>query len=31
MLYTEDGLHPNEAGRAWIAEKIADYLEGEIE
>lgn len=29
-LYTMDGLHPNEVGRARIAEKIADYLEGEI-
>ncbi|MCM1188883.1 MAG: SGNH/GDSL hydrolase family protein [bacterium] len=28
-LYTMDGLHPNEAGRAWIAEKIAEYLGGE--
>lgn len=27
-LYTIDGLHPNEAGRALIAEKIADYLRG---
>lgn len=25
-LYTRDGLHPNEAGRALIAEKIADAL-----
>ena len=25
-LYTIDGLHPNEAGRALIAGKIADYL-----
>lgn len=30
MLYTVDGLHPNEAGRALIAEKIAGYLEGEV-
>lgn len=28
QLYTMDGLHPNEAGRRLIAEKIADYLEG---
>lgn len=27
-LYTMDGLHPNEAGRRLIAEKIAAYLEG---
>ncbi len=27
--YTVDGLHPNEAGRALIAEKIADYLQEE--
>lgn len=25
-LYTKDGLHPNEAGRALIAGQIADYL-----
>lgn len=30
QLYTTDGLHPNEAGIALIAEKIADYLEGEV-
>lgn len=27
-LYTMDGLHPNEAGRRLIAEKITDYLDG---
>lgn len=27
-LYTNDGLHPNEAGRRMIAEKLTDYLEG---
>lgn len=27
-MYTMDGLHPNEAGRRLIAEKIAAYLEG---
>lgn len=26
--YTVDGLHPNEAGRRLIAEKITDYLDG---
>lgn len=26
-LYTTDGLHPNEAGRAMIAERIAEYLQ----
>lgn len=26
--YTMDGLHPNEAGRRLIAEKITDYLDG---
>lgn len=29
QLYTIDGLHPNEAGKALIVGKIADYLEGE--
>lgn len=29
-IYTFDGLHPNEAGRTLIAEKIAEYLKGEI-
>ncbi len=28
-LYSFDGLHPNEAGRTLIAEKIAGYLKGE--
>ncbi len=28
-IYTFDGVHPNEAGRALIAKKIAEYLEGE--
>lgn len=27
MIYSVDGLHPNEAGRVLIAEIIADYLE----
>lgn len=27
--YTLDGFHPNEAGRILIAERIAEYLEGE--
>lgn len=27
-LYTMDGMHPNEAGRRLIAEKITDYLDG---
>lgn len=32
QIYTDDGLHPNEAGRALIAETIADYLkETEVE
>lgn len=26
-LYTDDGLHPNEAGREKIAQTLADYLE----
>lgn len=26
MLYTRDGLHPNEAGRQLLAETIAEYL-----
>lgn len=26
LLYTKDGLHPNDVGRAFIAETIADYL-----
>ncbi len=26
MLYSRDGLHPNEAGREKIAQKIAEYL-----
>ena len=25
-LYTDDGLHPNEAGREKIAQTLADYL-----
>lgn len=29
QLYSMDGLHPNEAGSALIAEAIADFLEGE--
>lgn len=28
--YTFDGIHPNEAGRERMAEKIAAYLEGEV-
>ncbi|MCM1025726.1 MAG: SGNH/GDSL hydrolase family protein [Roseburia sp.] len=31
QLYTTDGFHPNEAGRALLAGRIADYLEGETE
>ena len=26
-VYTDDGLHPNEAGRQKIAEKLAEYLQ----
>lgn len=29
-MYTFDGLHPNEAGRTMIAERIAEYLKGEV-
>lgn len=30
-LYTEDGMHPNEAGRTLITEKIVEYLNGRKE
>lgn len=29
-MYTFDGLHPNEAGRTMIAERIAEYLKGGV-
>lgn len=29
-IYTTDGLHPNEAGREKIAERISEYLKGEL-
>ena len=29
MVYSVDGLHPNEAGRTKIANRISGYLKGE--